>query len=252
MKIEKGSVALVIGVGASEGIGGAAARRAAAEGLHTFVAGRTQEKLDAVVAEISSAGGKATAIVADTTKPEDVKRMFDTAEQEAGKPDLVVYNAGNNRFSALTDMSDDFFEGLWRLCAFGGFLVGREMAQRVLPDGDGVRETQATLIFTGATASIRARPPFTAFASAKAAERALAHGMSREFGKRGLHVGHAIIDGGVDGAQLKSRFAEYLESKGDDGGLNVDAVADAYWTLHMQHQTTWTLELDLRPYKEEF
>lgn len=252
MKIEKGSVALVVGVGASEGIGAAAARRAAAEGLHVFVAGRTAEKLDVVVKEIAAAGGKATAVVADTTKPEDVKRMFDVAQAEAGVPDYVVYNAGNNRFSALTDMSNDFFEDLWRLCAFGGFLVGRELAQRALPEGDGVRGTQATLVFTGATASMRARPPFTAFASAKAAERALAHGMAREFGKRGLHVSHAIIDGGVDGAQLKSRFAEYLESKGDDGGLNVDAVADAYWGLHMQHQTTWTLELDLRPYKEDF
>jgi len=252
MKIEKGKVALIVGAGASQGIGGAISRRAAAEGLHVFVAGRTQEKLDALVAEIESAGGKATAVVADTTKAEDVKRMFDTAEAEAGLPDLVVYNAGNNRFAPLTEMSDDFFEGLWKLCAFGGFLVGRELAQRALPEGEAVRDTQATLIFTGATASIRARPPFTAFASAKAAERALAHGMAREFGKRGLHVAHAIIDGGVDGAQLRSRFAEYLDSKGADGGLNVDAVADAYWTVHMQHQSTWTLELDLRPYKEDF
>jgi NAD(P)-dependent dehydrogenase (short-subunit alcohol dehydrogenase family) len=252
MKIEKGKVAMIVGAGASEGIGGAAARKAAAEGLHTFVVGRTQEKLDALVAEITAAGGKATAIAADTTRAEDVKRMFDVAEAEAGLPDFVVYNAGNNRFSALTDMSDDFFEDLWRLCAFGGFLVGREMAQRVLPEGEDTRDTQATLVFTGATGSIRARPPFTAFASAKAAERALAHGMAREFGKRGLHVAHVIIDGGVDGAQLKTRWKEFLEAKGADGGLNVDAVADAYWSLHLQHQTAWTLEMDLRPYKEEF
>ncbi len=251
MEIEKGAVALVIGVGATQGIGAACARKAAAEGLHVFVAGRTQAKLDAVVAEIKAAGGKATAIAADTTKPEDVKRMFDAAEAEAGVPDLVIYNAGNNRFSPLVDMSDDFFEDLWRLCAFGGFLVGRETAKRVLPD-EGARATQATLIFTGATASMRAKPPFTAFASAKAAERALAHGMAREFGPRGLHVGHTIVDGVVDGAQIKSRVPDYLESKGEDGGLNVDAVADAYWMLHMQHQTTWTLELDLRPYKELF
>ncbi|MEQ8745493.1 SDR family NAD(P)-dependent oxidoreductase [Pyruvatibacter sp.] len=251
MKIERGKVALIVGVGASEGIGAASARKAAREGLHVFVAGRTQAKLDVVVGDITEAGGRATAIVADTTNPDDVKRMFDIAEAEAGVPDFVVYNAGNNRFSALTDMSNDFFEDLWRLCAFGGFLVGRELATRALPS-DGSRETQATLVFTGATASIRAKPPFTAFASAKAAERALAHGMAREFGPRGLHVGHAIIDGGVDGEQLKSRFAEFLDAKGEDGGLNVDAVAQAYWALHMQHQTAWTLELDLRPYKEQF
>ncbi|WP_428482190.1 SDR family NAD(P)-dependent oxidoreductase [Pyruvatibacter mobilis] len=252
MQIDKGKVALVVGAGASAGIGGAVARRAAAEGLHVFVAGRTQEKLDALVSEIEAAGGKATAIVADTTQADDVARMFDVAEKEAGLPDLVIYNAGNNRFAPLTEMSDSFFEDLWRLCAFGGFLVGREMARRVLPEGDGVRDTQATLIFTGATASMRARPPFTAFASAKAAERALAHGMAREFGKRGLHVAHAVIDGIVDGNQVRSRLPEYLDAKGEDGGLDPDAVADAYWTLHMQNQTTWTLEMDLRPAKEEF
>jgi len=251
MDIAKGSVALVVGVGAREGIGAACARKAASQGLHVCVVGRTQDKLDAVVAEISNAGGRAEAVVADTTKPADVGRMFDVAAGAGGTPDFVVYNAGNNRFSALTDMSDAFFEDLWRLCAFGGFLVGREMAQRALP-AEGARATQATLVFTGATASIRAKPPFTAFASAKAAERALAHGMAREFGPRGLHVAHSIIDGGVDGAQLKSRFPEFLEQKGAQGGLDVDAVADAYWMLHMQHPTTWTLELDLRPYKEQF
>jgi NAD(P)-dependent dehydrogenase (short-subunit alcohol dehydrogenase family) len=158
----------------------------------------------------------------------------------------VVYNAGNNRFSPLLDMDDAFFEDLWRLCCFGGFLVGREAAGRMLPEGGG------TLIFTGATASIRARPPFTAFASAKAALRALAHGMAREFGAQGLHVGHVIVDGGIDGDQLNSRFPQFKERLGVDGMLNVDAIADAYWCLHAQHRSAWTLELDLRPFKESF
>jgi NAD(P)-dependent dehydrogenase (short-subunit alcohol dehydrogenase family) len=109
-----------------------------------------------------------------------------------------------------------------------------------------------TLIFTGATASIRARPPFTAFASAKAALRALAHGMAREFGPQGLHVGHVIIDGGIDGAQLNRRFPQFKESRGEDGMLGIEAIADAYWHLHTQHRSAWTLELDLRPFKESF
>ncbi len=251
MRTEKGSVALVVGVGASAGLGAACARKFTAEGLTVFVAGRTAEKLEKVVAEIGGAGGTAHAIVADTTKPEDVRRMFDEAEAKAGVPDLVVYNAGNNRFSGLLDMTDDFFEDLWRLCAFGGFLVGRETARRVLPK-EGARETQASLIFTGATASMRARPPFTAFASAKAAERALAHGMAREFGPRGLHVSHTVIDGIIDGDQIRSRFPEMADKMGEHGMLNVDAMAEAYWMLHMQHPTTWTLELDLRPYAENF
>jgi NAD(P)-dependent dehydrogenase (short-subunit alcohol dehydrogenase family) len=184
--------------------------------------------------------------VADTLVPADVERMFEAAASAGGTPALVVYNAGNNRFSPLLEMSDEFFEDLWRICCFGGFLVGREAARRML-EADG-----GTVIFTGATASIRSRPPFTAFASAKAAERALAHGMAREFGAQGIHVAHVIIDGVIDGEQVNSRFPQLRERLGGDGMLNVDAIADAYWTLHTQHPSTWTLELDLRPYKESF
>ena len=116
----------------------------------------------------------------------------------------------------------------------------------MLPAGGG------TLIFTGATASIRARPPFTAFASAKAALRALAHGMAREFGPQGLHVGHVVIDGGIDGDALNQRFPQFKEQRGTDGMLAPDAIADAYWALHAQKPSAWTLELDVRPYKETF
>ncbi len=238
--------ALVVGVGAKEGVGGALCRRFSREGFHVIAAGRTQEKLDAVVAEVKEAGGEATACVADTLIPGDVLRMLDAAEAAGGVPDIVVYNAGNNRFAPLLEMDDAFFEDLWRICCFGGFLVGREAARRMVEVGRG------TLIFTGATASLRARPPFTAFASAKAAERALAHGMAREFGAKGIHVAHVVIDGVINGEQVNSRFPQLRERFGEDGMLDVDAIADAYWMLHSQHPTTWTLELDLRPYKESF
>ncbi len=211
-----------------------------------FPVGRSAERVEAFAAAIRDQGGSATAVVADTTSAVEVARIFDTVSAQAGVPQFVVYNAGNNRFAPLLEMDDAFFEDLWRLCCFGGFLVGREAAGRMLPEGGG------TLIFTGATASIRARPPFTAFASAKAALRALAHGMAREFGAQGLHVGHVIIDGGIDGDQLNSRFPQFKERLGEDGMLNVDAIADAYWSLHAQHRSAWTLELDLRPYKESF
>ena len=211
-----------------------------------FPVGRSAERVEAFAAAIRDQGGSATAVVADTTSAVEVARIFDTVSAQAGVPQFVVYNAGNNRFAPLLEMDDAFFEDLWRLCCFGGFLVGREAAGRMLPEGGG------TLIFTGATASIRARPPFTAFASAKAALRALAHGMAREFGAQGLHVGHVIIDGGIDGDQLNSRFPQFKERLGEDGMLNVDAIADAYWSLHAQHRSAWTLELDLRPFKESF
>jgi NAD(P)-dependent dehydrogenase (short-subunit alcohol dehydrogenase family) len=236
----------VVGVGPSRGTGAAAARRFAREGLHVFLAGRTAERLEALAKEIEAAGGRATALVADATRPEDVARLLDRAQGAGASLDLVLYNAGNNRLRPLLEMSDAFFEDTWRLVCFGGFLVGRETARRMLPQGSG------TILFTGATASLRARPPFTAFASAKAALRALAHGMAREFGPRGLHVAHVVIDGGIDGDQLNSAFPQFKEQRGSDGMLQPDAIADAFWSLHAQHPSAWTLELDLRPYKEPF
>lgn len=238
--------AIVFGVGASAGLGAALCRRFAREGLHVFPAARTQERLEAIAAEIQAGGGSATPLVVDVTDSAAVADAFDRVTQQMGVPELVVYNAGNNRFSGLLDMDDAFFEDLWRLCCFGGFAVGREAARRMLPEGGG------TLLFTGATASLRARPPFTAFASAKAALRAVAHGMAREFGGQGLHVGHIVIDGAIDGDALNKRFPQIREQRGEDGMLSIDAIADAYWSLHRQQRSAWTLELDLRPYCETF
>lgn len=237
--------AIVLGVGARAGLGAALCRRFAKEGLHVFAAGRTLEKLQAVTADIEAAGGRATPVVTDATEPADVVALFEAAAASGGRPLLATYNAGNNRFRPLLEMEDAFFEEVWRLCCFGGFLFGREVARRMLPPG-------GTLIFTGATASIRARPPFTAFASAKAGLRALAQGMAREFGPQGLHVGHVIIDGMIDGDQLNQRFPDLKTQKGEDGMLKVDAIADAYWALHRQQRSAWTHEIDLRPFKETF
>lgn len=243
--------ALVLGVGARDGIGGAVAARLVREGLHVFVLGRTAEKLDALCEclreEGASAGGRADAIVGDCTSGADVAGAFDTIEREAGAPPrIVIYNAGNAAMGSLRDMDDDFFEAAWRICAFGAFLCGREAARRMLPAGGG------SLIFTGATSSLRAKPPFTAFAAAKAAERAVAQGLAREFGPEGLHVAHVIIDGMIDGNQLKSRMPDIGQRMGEDGMLSPDAIADAYWHLHTQHRSAWTFELDLRPYKESW
>jgi NAD(P)-dependent dehydrogenase (short-subunit alcohol dehydrogenase family) len=244
--IDPGRVAVVVGVGESQGLGAALARRFAGEGLHTFVAGRTGSRLESVAGEIERAGGRATPVVTDTTRSDQVVALLDRASSEGGSLDLVAYNAGNNRFSPLLEMSDAFFEDLWRLCCFGGFLVGREAARRMLPQGSG------SILFTGATASVRARPPFTAFASAKAALRGVAQGMAREFGPKGIHVGHVVIDGMIDGAQLNERFPELKARQGENGMLHIDAIADAFWMLHTQHPSAWTFELDVRPFKENW
>jgi NAD(P)-dependent dehydrogenase (short-subunit alcohol dehydrogenase family) len=132
------------------------------------------------------------------------------------------------------------------VATFGGFLVGREAARRLAPSGKG------TIIFTGATASLRGKSPFAAFASAKAGLRSLAQSIAREFGPLGIHVGHVVIDGGIDGEKLNTAVPHLKIERGADGLLNIDAIAEAYWHLHTQHRSAWTHELDLRPFKEPF
>jgi NAD(P)-dependent dehydrogenase (short-subunit alcohol dehydrogenase family) len=237
--------AVVVGVGAEAGLGGALCKRFAREGLHVFLAGRTAARLEALAGTIASAGGRATAVPTDTTREADVVRLFDEAAA-AGPLAIAVYNAGNNQIGNLLDMEAAFFEQAWRVACFGGFLVGREAARRMVPNGRG------TIVFTGATASLRARPPFLAFASAKAGLRAIAQAMAREFGPAGLHVAHVVIDGGIDGERLRTALPDFVAARGEDGTLGPDAIADTYWHLHTQHRSAWTHELDLRPFREPF
>jgi len=241
----KQGVAVVAGVGAPKGLGAALARRFAAEGLHVFIAGRTLARLEAVAAAIRDAGGTVTPVAADVTLEADVRRLFDLADGKKAL-ELAVYNVGNNIALPLLETPPETFESLWKQNAFGGFLFGREAVQRLLP------RKQGTVIFTGATASLRARPPFVAFASAKAALRAVAQGFAREFGPKDIHVAHVIIDGVINGDYARGKFADYVASKGEDGLIDPAAIADAYWTLHRQPRSAWTHELDLRPFKETF
>ena len=242
---KRDTIAVVTGVGSSNGLGAALAHRFAREGLLVFIAGRTEERLEKVADEIIAARGKAVAVVTDVTSEKDVIRLFSSAE-ESGHLDLVVYNAGGNVASSLLQIKRSEFESLWKQSALGGFFVGREAIRRMLPQHKG------TVIFTGATASVRARPPFTAFASAKAALRAVAQGFAREFGPQGIHVAHVIIDGVIRGDYAQTQFADLARSKGKDGLIEPDAIADAYWALHRQSKTAWTQEMDLRPFKEPF
>jgi NAD(P)-dependent dehydrogenase (short-subunit alcohol dehydrogenase family) len=161
-------------------------------------------------------------------------------------PDLVVYNAGNNQRIDFREVTARQFEDLWRVGCFGGFLVGREAARRLVPQGRG------TLIFTGASASLRGKPGFAQFAAAKAGLRMVAQSMAREYGAHGLHVAHVIIDGGIDGERLRSRRPESVKERGEDGMLNIEAIAETYWQIHRQTRSAWTHEVDLRPFKEAF
>lgn len=239
-------IAIVVGVGPVEGLGARLCERFAREGLHVLAAGRTPERLDALVSKINASGGAATAVPTDTTREADVVRLFEAADALApGRLALVAANTGNNRIADFRTMEAGFFEAVWRVACFGGFLVGREAAKRMAAQGSG------TVIFTGASASLRGRPPFAAFAAAKAGLRAVAQAMARELGPLGVHVAHVVIDGAIAGDRIR-QLAELVRQKGEDGLLDLDAIAETYWQLHRQHRTAWTHELDLRPYKEPF
>jgi NAD(P)-dependent dehydrogenase (short-subunit alcohol dehydrogenase family) len=240
--------AVVVGVGAEQGLGAAACHRFAKGGHHVLVAGRTPAKIEQVANSIVAAGGSAEPIVVDATSEGDVVRLFDHAMapgRAVDRADLVLFNAGNNQRIDFRELSPQAFEDFWRVGCFAGFLVGREAARRLLPEG-------GTLIFTGASASLRGKPGFAHFAAAKAGLRMIAQSMAREFGPQGLHVAHVIIDGGINGQRLLSRAPDLLKQRGEDGLLGIDAIAETYWQIHCQPRSAWTHEVDLRPFKEPF
>ena len=235
---------LVVGAGAISGIGGAIARLFASRGYHLVVAGRTHSKLTDIVDCIVSEGGSAEALVADVTSQDDQSTLFEVVAGRAHPLAAVVYNAGSNLPIKFSDLTPNQFDEFWRIGCYGAFLTAR-LALPILQ-----QQGRGSLFFTGASASLRGRPNFAHFAVAKAGLRNLAQALAREYGPQGVHVAHVIIDGVVNGDIVRGRFADYLESLGDDGALDPEAVAEAFWALHTQPASAWTHELDLRPYKE--
>ena len=239
------NTALIVGVGASEGVGGATARRFANEGFHVVIVGRTPAKVEKVAAEIQSAGGTAEALVGDASQEADAARFVDAADAQ-GTLLVTVHNAGSNRRDSILELQRPDFEQLWREHCLGGFLIGREAARRMVPRGTG------SIFFTGASGSLRGKAGFAAFAAAKAGLRAVAQSMARELGPKGIHVAHVVVDGGIGGARLLGRAPQLRDERGPDGLLSYEAIADTYWQLHTQHRSAWTHEIDLRPWVESF
>ena len=238
-------IAVIIGVGASNGLGAALCRRYAKGGLHVVVSGRTDEKVAAIADEINAAGGVATPCAADVTVAGDLSALFSFAES-LGEVGAVVYNAGNNAMIPFDKLDEETFEDFWRVCCLGGFLTAKAALPSLLKSGGG------SLIFTGASASLRGKANFAHFASAKAGLRNLAQAIAREYGPKEIHVGHIVVDGVINGERVRSRFGEYLDDLGEDGSLNPDDMAEAYWNMHGQPRNAWTHEIDIRPYKENW
>jgi NAD(P)-dependent dehydrogenase (short-subunit alcohol dehydrogenase family) len=229
--------AIIMGVGAEQGLGAQLAKRFASEGMHVFIASRTQSRLDVLTVEIEQAGGKATAVCADSTNEEQVIQLF---EKAGSGLNLAIYNTGNNYPGQIIDMDAEYFLKSWQSCCFGGFLFGREAVRRMVPSGKG------SLLFTGASASLRGRANFGAFNSAKAGLRTLAQAMAKEYGAQGIHVGHLIIDGAIAGEKIKRHLPELAEKLGEDGMIKIEGIVDSYVHLYHQSPQSWTFELDLR------
>jgi len=241
--------AVVVGVGSEQGLGAALCRRFAREGYHVFVAGRSAEKIERVVDVIVKEGGAAEAIKADASSEREVAQLFARAfapRTGLDAPDLIVFNAGNNKRMPFLKVTAETFEDFWRSGCFAGFLVGKEAITNLLPLKRG------TLIFTGASASLRGRGGFAHFSASKAGLRMVSQSLAREFGPQGIHVAHVVIDGGIDGERLRTSAPARVAELGENGLLKIDAIADAYWHIHGQHPSAWTQELDLRPFVEVF
>lgn len=236
----KPQTALVCGVG--PGLGRALGQCFVNAGMKVAMAARSLEKLKSWSAELSREGSKVHAYACDVTREDEVLNLYRHLQADLGIPDLVVYNAGAFLPAKVTDIQTADFERCWRIGCLGGFLIGREAARLMSARGSG------TIIFTGATASLRGGAGFANLAVGKAGLRALAQSMARELGPQGVHIGHVIIDGQI----LSERHAELAQTRPPDGLLDPDAIAANYLHLHRQPRSTWTQELDLRPWVEKF
>ncbi len=235
-------------VGAGDATGAAVARAFAAEGYVACVnrRARNADQLEALAQSIRDAGHEARAFPGDARIEDEVVQMVDAIEAEIGPIEVAVFNIGANVRFGIRDTTAQVYRKVWEMAAFAGFLMGREAARHMVPRGTG------TIIFTGATASLRGGTGFSAFSGAKAALRMLAQSMARELGPQGIHVAHSIIDGGIDTEFVRGLRPDFDALKAKDGVLSPDAIAAAYVTLHKQHRSAWTHELDLRPWTESW
>ncbi|HET9701631.1 MAG TPA: SDR family NAD(P)-dependent oxidoreductase [Burkholderiales bacterium] len=239
--MESNQVAVVVGAG--PGLVCALGRRFARAEMHVALAARDASRLETMAIECSGIGHRGRAYSCDATDEAAVEALFRAIGQDLGEPDLVVYNAGAFVQRSVLDTSAEEFERCWRVGCLGGFLAGRAAARSMLARGRG-----GTIIFTGATASLRGSAGFHNLAVGKFGLRALAQSMARELQPRGIHVAHVVLDGRI-------RQPDVVEKGGGHPGgdlLEPEAIADAYYQLHLQSRSAWTLELDLRPWVEKF
>jgi NAD(P)-dependent dehydrogenase (short-subunit alcohol dehydrogenase family) len=233
-------------IGAGDATGGAIAAAFARERLVAVPVRRTADALAPVADRIAAEGGRCLPIGTDARDEAQMVALFDRVEAEIGPVEVAVFNIGANSPMSLLDETERRYRKIWELCALGGFFTAREAARRMVPRGRG------TILFTGATASVRGGAGFAAFAGGKHALRALAQSAARELGPKGIHVAHIVIDGAIDTDFIRTQFPDRYAQKAEDGILDPEAIAANYVMLHHQPRNAWTHELDLRPWRETF
>lgn len=236
---------LIVGVGSGRGLGAAIARRFSKGGYAVALAGRNEGKLRDTARALADVGANVTCAIGDASRAEDAARSVSQAEALAPLA-VAVQNAGSNNPAPFLETDESHFDAHWREHTLSAF----QLAKAALPGM--IDQHTGTLIFTGASASLRGKAHFASFAAAKAGMRMLSQSLAREFGKKGIHVASVVIDGGIEGDRLLGRYPHLGQDRGPDGLLDIDAIAEAYWVLHRQHRSTWTLELGLRPWSENF
>jgi NAD(P)-dependent dehydrogenase (short-subunit alcohol dehydrogenase family) len=242
--MSKSKVALVVGAG--DATGGAIARRFARAGYTVCVTRRKAEKLADLVATIEAEGGAVHAFGSDARREEQVVELIEGIERDIGPIDVAIYNIGSNVRFPIAETTARVYFKVWEMCAMGGFLMGREVTKVMEPRGRG------SILFTGATASLRGGTGYAAFAGGKHALRALAQSMARELGPKGIHVAHVVIDGAIDTQFIAEMFPETYAKKDQDGILNPEHIAEAYLMLHNQPRSAWAFEMDMRPWIENW
>ena len=241
------SAPIVFIVGTGDYIGAAIARRFAEGGFTVCMGRRNGHKLEPLVNELRGMGGKAYSYTHDARDEEQTEAIFKEIETNVGPIDLVIFNVGGNVYFPLMETTARVFRKVWEMACFAGFFTGREAARYMVPRGRG------KIFFTGASASMRGKPGYSAFSAGKAGLRMLAQSMAREFGPQNIHVAHLIIDAGVDTAFVRERIAASGKNPDDlppDTLMSPRSVAESYWVLYHQTRDGWTHELDLRPYGE--
>jgi NAD(P)-dependent dehydrogenase (short-subunit alcohol dehydrogenase family) len=236
---QQGPVAVVVGVG--PGTGAALARRFA-KGYRVALVARNAAYLKTLADEIRTGGGEALEAPADVGKISEVAGAFAAIREKLADPEILLYNAGSGVWGTIADITPEQYEAAWRVNALGAFLCAKEVAPAMIARGHGV------MLFTGATAGVKAGPHSVAFGPAKFAERGLAQSLARDLGPRGIHVAWINIDGGIDIPRVRQGNPHFK----DEDLLKPDAIADTYWHLAHQDRSAWTMELELRPFKEKF